>query len=629
MSEKDVDIFTWMYDNKNIPTAMRDELVNYLKQAKKIRDKAARANEKRLKQQQAKEAEQAARLSVLHENEDMNKKRKPLQTPPSGTSSNNNTPSTNASSRRRKKGGNKNKKKKKQRGGKKKQKHTPTPNEIELSKLTEEYTAMQGKIKEDICSLLAMKEEVASLQNEINNNNKENDNNNDNTETTDDTPTAAPTADTESINNALPIYYNLNGGRAGSINLNNTILGQGIILADDLVDGLEPLPAEINNKDAAKTRRKKKWKVSRYGAAQVVHPKGTHLVTTRELNKYKKNSKIIKKLEDLFSGEQSSWSRTAMMIMTAGGLHNYGGSDEAFEIMISMVFKALFYEIDFKISHIQLARGCPSRRTIARYELYFAADCLMKVIYEIKSDGAKELGIIFDHGERGGQDHFVVVIVWTGVNKETKRRTFKRFCPSIDSAGHKTEEAAAAIKLVIDRTLGDNVNVTVTAATGDSGGGGSIQNMTPKMKENGVLAKDGNTANCVSHGLQKSFENSCTLTMGAPGNGKRCPDQLTYAFSIMCSCVRKKGGIILLDTLWDIVTKEMQTNPHWKKLAEETMCLPWEEVMSVVQALTEPDPEGEQTMSNFFFKAPRGIQEPVWSRWQSVSCCNIILINAL
>ena len=117
MSEKDVDIFTWMYDNKNIPTAMRDELVNYLKQAKKIRDKAARANEKRLKQQQAKEAEQAARLSVLHENEDMNKKRKPLQTPPSGTSSNNNTPSTNASSRRRKKGGNKNKKKKKQRGG--------------------------------------------------------------------------------------------------------------------------------------------------------------------------------------------------------------------------------------------------------------------------------------------------------------------------------------------------------------------------------------------------------------------------------------------------------------------------------------------------------------------------------
>ena len=153
------------------------------------------------------------------------------------------------------------------RGGGKKQKHTPTPNEIELSKLTEEYTAMQGKIKEDICSLLAMKEEVASLQNEINNNNKENDNNNDNTETTDDTPTAAPTADTESINNALPIYYNLNGGRAGSINLNNTILGQGIILADDLVDGLEPLPAEINNKDAAKTRRKKKWKVSRYGAA--------------------------------------------------------------------------------------------------------------------------------------------------------------------------------------------------------------------------------------------------------------------------------------------------------------------------------------------------------------------------
>ena len=94
----------------------------------------------------------------------------------------------------------------------------------------------------------------------------------------------------------------------------------------------------------------------------------------------------------------------------------------------------------------------------------------------------------------------------------------------------------------------------------------------------------------------------------------------------MCSCVRKKGGIILLDTLWDIVRKEMQTNPHWKKFAEEMMCLPWEEVMSVVQALTEPDPEGEQTMSDFFFKAPRGIQEPVWSRWQSVSTILYLLM---
>ena len=34
----------------------------------------------------------------------------------------------------------------------------------------------------------------------------------------------------------------------------------------------------------------------------------------------------------------------------------------------------------------------------------------------MKQDKAEMVGIIMDHGHRGGQDHFVIVVVWSGHN---------------------------------------------------------------------------------------------------------------------------------------------------------------------------------------------------------------------
>jgi hypothetical protein len=68
------------------------------------------------------------------------------------------------------------------------------------------------------------------------------------------------------------------------------------------------------------------------------------------------------------------------------------------------------------------------------------------------------IGVITDHGHRAGQEHFVIVIIWSGYDKEGGE-TYKYFCPSIDSAGHTAEKASEALKNVLECTLGSDVEV--------------------------------------------------------------------------------------------------------------------------------------------------------------------------
>jgi hypothetical protein len=41
------------------------------------------------------------------------------------------------------------------------------------------------------------------------------------------------------------------------------------------------------------------------------------------------------------------------------------------------------------------------------YELHLAVDCLAKCIGEFKQDWADLVGIMMDHGDRTGQDHYL------------------------------------------------------------------------------------------------------------------------------------------------------------------------------------------------------------------------------
>ena len=115
-------------------------------------------------------------------------------------------------------------------------------------------------------------------------------------------------------------------------------------------------------------------------------------------------------------------------------------------------YNDVFHNIGFECDSLSLGKGCPSQQTINWSELNLAADCLIKVLQEIKDDGTKHVGIITDHLHRGGRDHFVVVIFWAG--KDSKgNKTSRFFYPSIDRAGYTAQMAADGIKNVMERFL--------------------------------------------------------------------------------------------------------------------------------------------------------------------------------
>ena len=183
----------------------------------------------------------------------------------------------------------------------------------------------------------------------------------------------------------------------------------------------------------------------------------------------------------------------------------------------------------------------------------------MKVLQDIKDDGATKIGIVTDHGHRGGQDHFVILLCWSG-RKKNGARTLKFFCPSIDRCGHTAQQAAEGVKKVTQRFLGSNTEIEVSSICGDSGGGGAVQNLHPKLIELTIMAEDSKQANCSLHGMNKSIENSSKNTMGDQGMGCRSPFQLEYVFAALMDWIREEGGIQLINTLWALIQNEMVNN---------------------------------------------------------------------
>ena len=112
--------------------------------------------------------------------------------------------------------------------------------------------------------------------------------------------------------------------------------------------------------------------------------------------------------------------------MAAYNLHNYSASDEMMEMIIAGAFKALFHDVGFDVTSENLANGCPSQWTFAWAEFNLAVDCLMKVLQEIKDNGAKTASMMTDHGHRGGKDHFIVLLVWSGLD-ENQNQTLSQY----------------------------------------------------------------------------------------------------------------------------------------------------------------------------------------------------------
>ena len=235
-------------------------------------------------------------------------------------------------------------------------------------------------------------------------------------------------------------------------------------------------------------------------------------------------------------------------------------------------------------------------------------------MHEIKDDGAKHVGIITDHGHRGKQDHHVVVIIWSGYDSDGNM-TIKFFCPSIDRAGHKGQSAAEGVKAILDRFLGDE-DIEAHVITGDAGGGASVQNLVTELAKLNIIVKE---TNCSLHGVQKALENASKKTLGDQGMGCRSPFQMLYLFALLMGKIRDDGGISLLDTLWAIVVDQMVNNEEWQSKAMKEMKQAWLEFLDKIESFDDNNPDQLESLAKFMTEAPRNIQDPVWTRWQSVS----------
>ena len=178
--------------------------------------------------------------------------------------------------------------------------------------------------------------------------------------------------------------------------------------------------------------------------------------------------------------------------------------------------------------------------------------------------------------------------------------------------------AAKGVKIVVDRFFGTESDIEVFCALGDAGGGAAIQNLHKKLMEIKAMPDNSKEANCALHALQKALETACIQTMGDQGLGVRTPWQLLYVFSSLMKKLKEVGGIQFVDNLWAMVQHELQNNPEWEGIGQSRMKQAWVGMIVMVNEV-ELDEDGVNGITKWLTESPRNIQDPVWTRWGTVS----------
>ena len=86
------------------------------------------------------------------------------------------------------------------------------------------------------------------------------------------------------------LYYSL-VGRAGQVKVSS----DGVVYVEDLIHGLTPIAADIDDERSEATRVKRSLELSRYGRSTCWIPTGTVLVAKNYLTKLQDSATIVKK----------------------------------------------------------------------------------------------------------------------------------------------------------------------------------------------------------------------------------------------------------------------------------------------------------------------------------------------
>jgi len=176
------------------------------------------------------------------------------------------------------------------------------------------------------------------------------------------------------------IYYILNG-RVGKM----VIPSNGLLIESKLRKNL--LPGDDGDENALATRN---YVTGSHGSNQCWIPAGSTAYPSNHLTHLKKQAKIVANWQALFDGGQCLFSERFIRTLSQFSLHNMRGSDEGTEMVIAGTIKGLAEEVGLQLPSASLARGCPSRKTLARGDKRLAADCLVSVVNDIRRSWREE-----------------------------------------------------------------------------------------------------------------------------------------------------------------------------------------------------------------------------------------------
>ena len=209
----------------------------------------------------------------------------------------------------------------------------------------------------------------------------------------------------------------------------------------------------------------------------------------------------------------------------------------------------------------KIAFGCPSQRTIARWDKKLAVRCIFSVVQEMKADEAKYLAILCDHGKRNGIEHYVKIFVWGG---------WKSNCLMPPLVGEMNERV---IKYV-----------------SDAGGGAGLPNLEPKLKENGTLPDHGRGCNCQYHGHNKGYENASTAAFGSQGLEKANIFQAGYQYSVLVKAIKEDVGLKVLAEIREIVLMNLLKSEKLQKEVKKNNYKAYGELVDQLLKKNTPDP---------------------------------------
>jgi hypothetical protein len=407
-------------------------------------------------------------------------------------------------------------------------------------------------------------------------------------------------------------------GRAGEMLLPEK---RKVVLVDELQldDNFTSLPDGHDTEEANAIREKRGYHVSNFGANQGWTPNGASSNASNKMSILEDDHAIVTAIRDLFKKKKCTFKDESLKYLAAFTSNACGASDEDIMMAAAGMMKCFFNEVGLDdISARDIANCLPSPTKIRDLELNLAADCLATRLFEIMEDNARSFALVTDHGKRAGMEHFVKLLCWFGKDKEGNE-TLKFHCIDVDSSNHTGRDCAKAIKKSLEIFTGQE-GLEVTCVSGDSGGGAAVQTLLPHLKRLRAVSLECSKINCQLHALNKCLETSLQDVLGLQGIGRRTPFQLLFVFNQLWKRIREEGGGDYLDEIFAITMQELTTNEAWKNEAENNFPQAYNELRKKFEELESmEDDAGIDELVAMLTERPKGLVDPVFSRWQTVA----------